>query len=112
MLMPERTVEIVTLRVLAVARTRKPRQIAATPRRGDGSHARIGTHRIFEDGGWRRGTLYDRARLLPGDHFAGPAVIVELSATTYLPSGWLAEVDGFSNLRLAPTSSQLKRGGR
>ncbi len=106
----ERTVEIVTLRVLALARTRKPRQMAATLRRGDGGHARIDLHRIFEDGGWRRGTLYDRARLRPGDHFAGPAVIVELSATTYLPSGWMAEVDGFSNLRLSPT--HLKRGGR
>jgi N-methylhydantoinase A len=108
----ERTVEIVTLRILALARTRKPRQIAATPRRGDGGHARIGMHRIFEDGGWRRGTLYDRARLRPGDHFAGPAVIVELSATTYLPSGWMGDVDEFSNLRLAPMRSQQKRGGR
>jgi N-methylhydantoinase A/oxoprolinase/acetone carboxylase beta subunit len=67
-------------------------------------------HRIFEDGGWRRGALYDRDGLRPGDHLTGPAVIVELSATTYLPSGWMAEVDGFSNLRLAP--AQLKRGGR
>jgi N-methylhydantoinase A len=108
---PTRTVEIVTLRILALARTRKPRQIAATTRRGAGGHARIGTHRIFEDGRWRRGTLYDRARLRPGDHFPGPAVIVELSATTYLPSGWMADVDGFSNLLLAPARSQRKEGG-
>jgi N-methylhydantoinase A len=108
----ERTVEIVTLRVLALARTRKPRQIAATLLRGDGRHARIGVHRIFEDGGWRRGMLYDRALLRPGDQFSGPAVVVELSATTYLPSGWMAEVDGFSNLRLVPTRLQRKRGGR
>jgi N-methylhydantoinase A len=107
---PGRTVEIVTLRILALARTRKPRQAAATPRRGDGGQACIAAHRIFEDGRWRRGTLYNRARLRPGDLFAGPAVIVELSATTYLPSGWIAEVDEFSNLRLAP--AQLKRGGR
>jgi N-methylhydantoinase A len=108
---PARTVEIVTLRILALARTRKPRQIAATTRRGAGGHARIGTHRIFEEGLWRRGTLYDRARLHPGDRFLGPAVIVELSATTYLPSGWMADVDGFSNLRLAPAGSQRKDGG-
>jgi N-methylhydantoinase A len=107
---PGRTVEIVTLRILALARTRKPRQAAATPRRGDGGQACIDAHRIFEEGRWRRGTLYDRARLRPGDLFAGPAVIVELSATTYLPSGWTGEVDGFSNLHLAP--AQLKRGGR
>jgi N-methylhydantoinase A len=104
----ERRVEVVTLRILALARTRKPRQIGARPRRGDGGEARISVHRIFEGGRWRRGILYDRARLRPGDRFAGPAVIVELSATTYLPGGWTAEVDRFSNLRL----SQLNRGGR
>jgi N-methylhydantoinase A len=104
----DRTVEIVTVRILAVARTRKPRQIAATPRRGDGGQARISVHRIFEGGRWRPGILYDRARLRPGDQIMGPAVIIELSATTYLPGGWMAEVDRFSNLRL----SQLKGGGR
>jgi N-methylhydantoinase A len=104
----ERTVEIVTLRILALARTRKPRQVAATLRRGDGGRARISMHRIFQDGRWRPGILYDRARLRPGDRFTGPAVIVELSATTYLPGGWMAEVDRFSNLRL----SQPKPGGR
>jgi N-methylhydantoinase A len=106
----ERTVEIVTLRVLALARTRKPRQIAATPRRGEGGQARISLNRIFEGGRWRPGILYDRARLRPGDQLSGPAVIIELSATTYLPGGWMAEVDRFSNLRLSLKRSQVKRG--
>jgi N-methylhydantoinase A/oxoprolinase/acetone carboxylase beta subunit len=59
-------------------------------------------HQIFEEGRWRRGALYDRARLRPGDRIAGPGVIVELSATTYLPIGWTALVDGFDNLVLTP----------
>jgi N-methylhydantoinase A len=108
----QRPVEIVTLRVQAVARTRKPRQSASQLRRGNAAAARIGAHRIFEDGGWRNGALYDRARLRPGDRFAGPAIIVELSATTYLPRGWTASVDGFSNLMLAPPAAHSKRGGR
>lgn len=107
---PERPVEIVTLRLQAVARTRKPREHAAMLRRGNGERARIGLHRIFEAGSWRRAALYDRALLRPGDRFAGPAVVVELSATTYLPGGWTALVDGFSNLVLAPM--QPNRGGR
>lgn len=106
----ERQVEIVTLRVQAVARTPKPREHAARLTRGDGAKARIGLHRIFENGDWRRGALYDRALLRPGDRFAGPAVVVELSATTYLPSGWTAMVDGFNNLVLAPMHK--RRGGR
>jgi N-methylhydantoinase A len=105
---PGRRVEIVTLRVQAVARTPRPRQTAAKFKRGNGAQARIGPHPVYEDGRWRRGTLYDRARLHPGDRFAGPAVIVELSATTYLPGAWMVEVDAFGNLVLAPNA----RGGR
>jgi N-methylhydantoinase A len=107
-----RPVEIVTLRVQAVARTRKPRQLASKIVRGNAAVARIGAHRIFEEGRWKSGALYDRARLGPGDRFAGPAVIVELSATTYLPRGWTATVDRFSNLVLAPPTSSTHRGGR
>lgn len=107
---PARQVEVVTLRVLAVARTPRPRQVAAHLRPGDAAQARVGPHLIFEEGRWRRGTLYDRARLQPGDRMAGPAVIVELSATTYLPGGWVCAVDAFRNLVLAPNGSP-KRGG-
>ena len=99
---PSRTVEVVTLRVQAVARTPRTREKAAKLTRGDGGQAELGMHRIFEEGRWRRGALYDRARLRPGDRIGGPAVIVELSATTYLPAGWSAAVDGFHNLVLTP----------
>jgi len=107
----KRPVEIVTLRVQAVARTRNPRQSPSKLRRGDGSEARIHSHRIFEDGGWRSGGLYDRTQLRPGDRFGGPAVIVELSATTYLPRGWIASVDGFGNLVLTLVTSRANQGG-
>jgi len=93
--------------VQGVARTPKPRQLPARLRRGDGSQARIAAHRIFEEGRWRRGALYDRARLEPGDRIPGPAVIVELSATTYLPTAWNAAVDAHGNLVLTP----MKPGG-
>ncbi len=104
---PARAVEIVTLRVKAVARTRKPTQTALALARGDGGRACIGEHRILEDGRWRRGLLYDRALLRPGDRFSGPAVIVELSATTYLPSRWTMAVDGFGNMVLTPMTKKV-----
>jgi N-methylhydantoinase A len=106
-----RRVEIVTLRVQAVARTPKPRHIPAKLRPGRGLNAQIGPHKVFENGRWRRGSLYDRLRLLPGDRIRGPAVIVELSATTYIPGGWAARVDGFHNIVLAPEVTQ-RRGVR
>ncbi len=99
-----RAVEIVTLRVQAVARSRKPRLARAALSKPDARHAQLSTHRIFEDGRWRSAALYDRALLCPGNRITGPAVITELSATTYLPSGWIAAVDPLSNLVLTPTS--------
>ncbi|HEU5352136.1 MAG TPA: hydantoinase/oxoprolinase family protein [Terracidiphilus sp.] len=103
-----RAVEVVTLRVLGVVATAKPRAAHAKLTRGDGKQARLGVHRVFEGGKWRSGALFDRTRLRPGDKFAGPAVVTELSATTYVAMGWTARVDGPTNLILEPA----KRGGR
>jgi N-methylhydantoinase A len=101
-----RPVEIVTLRVQAIARTRKPRLTRAALDKPDARHAKISSHRIFEDGRFRNATLYDRTRLHPGNRITCPAVITELSATTYLPSGWIATVDALSNLILTQKSGK------
>ncbi len=39
-----------------------------------------------------------REKLLPGNLIRSPAVLVEYSATTVIPPGWLARVDGYRNL--------------
>lgn len=99
---PSRAVEMVTLRVQAVAKTRRPRLKPQSLIRGDGHRALIGPHRVFESGRWRHAGLYDRSRMRPGDRVSGSAVIVELSATTYVPHLWVAAVDAFNNLVLTP----------
>jgi N-methylhydantoinase A len=102
---PARAVEIVTLRVQAITKTRKPRQqLRPTPITSKAQHAHIAKHRIFEQGRWRPGALFDRSLMRPGDGITGPAVIVELSATTYLPTSFTATVDAFSNLVLTSKS--------
>lgn len=106
-----RPVEVVTLRVQAIARTQKPgapsiakshRAMGGRAPRFDQSHLMLSAHRIFEQGRWRNAALYDRALLKSGNRIAGPAVITELSATTYLPTGWIASVDLLGNLVLTP----------
>jgi N-methylhydantoinase A len=101
---PSRTVEIVTLRVQAVARTRKPHLIREPLAKPDAKHAIISSHRVFEGGRWRPSLLYDRALLQPGNRIKGPAVITELSATTFLPTVWIARVDTLGNLVLTSTA--------
>lgn len=44
--------------------------------------------------------LLARADLYPGESIAGPAIITEYSATTYVATDWTVTVDGFGNLVL------------
>ncbi|MGC8782261.1 MAG: hypothetical protein ACP5UQ_15475 [Anaerolineae bacterium] len=47
---------------------------------------------------WLAAAIYERALLLPGHALAGPALIVQEDATTVIPPGWRARVDGWLNL--------------
>ena len=51
-------------------------------------------------GGPAETDLYARDRLTPGARFAGPALVVQMDSTTYMPAGWHAHVDGYRNLIL------------
>ena len=44
--------------------------------------------------------VYARGSLRPGQAVAGPAIVRQLDATTLLPPGWTALVDGHRNLIL------------
>ena len=44
--------------------------------------------------------LYERSALCAGQAFAGPALVTEKVATTWLPAGWQCEVDDVGNLLL------------
>lgn len=95
---PRRKVEVVNARVRMVLHT----EAAAFTRRevtpGNGQHAVVKPKRIYFEGKWSEGSVYDRSALTPGDCFAGPAVIVEYSATTFLPPHCSTRVDEHSNL--------------
>jgi N-methylhydantoinase A len=45
-------------------------------------------------------TLYERDRLDVGAVIAGPAIVEQFDATTLIPAGWTARVDGLRNLVL------------
>jgi N-methylhydantoinase A len=93
----DRSVEWVTVRLQATGVVDKPR---FTPERLD-DHVSPDTARI----GWKiaageRTALLDRERLAPGCRFGGAALIVQMDSTTYIPRGWVAQVDGYRNLVL------------
>lgn len=102
---PNRPVEIVNVRLRAVGLTHKPVLKRLTRRGGGGtapgaSHAIVETRPVFFDGRALSTPIYDRARLVPRNQFAGPAVVTEYSATAVIPPGWRARVDDFGNLLL------------
>jgi N-methylhydantoinase A len=67
-----------------------------------------GTRQVcFDELGYLETPLYQRASLAPGDVLRGPAVIEEFGSTIPLHPGFSCEVDGYVNLLIRRSSSQL-----
>jgi N-methylhydantoinase A len=96
---PKAVIEIVTLRIRAKVITDKPafeeaeHLVAAVP-----AEAFLGERPLIWQGLEQAARWYDRENLLPGNRFAGPALVAETSATTFVPPGASVRVDGFGNL--------------
>ena len=93
-------VEIVTARAIGIGTTPKPRLVAAAApaRRAPEERALRERREVFDGTGFADTPVYDRAYLRPGDAFAGPAVVEQYDATTYVAPDWSARVDGYGNL--------------
>jgi N-methylhydantoinase A len=98
---PTEPIEIVNLRVQAIGRTDKP-VFAAEPEHGADAGAAIVRQGqvIFGDGKPTITPVYDRTLLHAGNQFAGPAIVVQMDATTVVPPRWDARVDGQRNMAL------------
>ncbi len=82
--------EIVTLRLEAVGHL--PAPAMPLPGAGDPATAQIGAQAMLLPGGASEAPIYQRGLLGAGTRLAGPAILVQLDATTLLPPGWSAEV--------------------
>jgi N-methylhydantoinase A len=99
----DRPVEIVSYRLrLRVAVPKfELREEGPSPLRPVGQ-ARKGEREVWFDGARAVVTaLYERDRLDPGAKLTGPAIVEQFDATTAVPPGWRASVDGFRNLVLS-----------
>lgn len=97
---PEEPVEIVNVRLQAVAPVAPPdlpRRAAGPP---DAGEALIGQKAVWFDQAPLTTDLYLRERLRPGHAFDGPAVVFQYDTTTVIPPDWQAHVDPFGNLIL------------
>jgi N-methylhydantoinase A len=98
----ERPVEVVSYRVrvrVPVPKYQAREQAAAVAR--PLTAAIKGQRAIHFDGRTSaQATLYERDQLDVGAGIAGPAIVEQFDATTFIPSGWTARVDGLRNLVL------------
>jgi len=102
----EDAVQFVTLRVEATGMVRKA-ELRSHPDAGpDAARAVVSRRPVWlpENGDFVDTPIYARAALRPGNRFSGPAIVEQMDATTLVPPGMTARVDGYLNLILEGTS--------
>lgn len=95
-------VEIVNLRVQAVGHAGRPlRTVESAP--GSMKDAVVGQREVYIDpqAGWQTVPVYKRAAMPQGEKFSGPAIVEELTSTTYVLPGQSGVVDAYGNIILS-----------
>ena len=64
----------------------------------DASRSSLGIHKLYENGQEVSVQIFRGELLEPGDHIAGPALVIRKDTTIYLPSHTVAKADQYLNL--------------
>ena len=100
---------IVSLRVAVIGRRPKLDVAALAPQGGSVEAARRAGREVWIDGGWQQAEVFDRLAVPVGAVIAGPAVLEQPDATTFVDPGLVAEVDRCGNLIVAPSGAEALR---
>lgn len=95
---PGRECELVTLRLRAVTKVRKPELPVLHVPKINRKNPQSGVSKVYFAGKWGKTPTYNREELVPGTRINGPGVIHEYSATHFIPPGFRARVDSWGNL--------------
>jgi N-methylhydantoinase A len=68
----------------------------------DASSARAAPTKIYADGEWRDGYIYDRSKLKPGNKIPGPAIVTEMDSTSLILPGHVGYIDTVGNMLIWP----------
>jgi N-methylhydantoinase A len=95
-------VELVNLRAVGIGAVQK----ISLPKFGkegpDAAHAVVEQHRAYFDGGFTSVNVYDRAKLKAGNRIRGPAIIIQMDATTVIHPNHTGEVDEYLSILITP----------
>jgi N-methylhydantoinase A len=98
-------VELVALRTTGAARV-STGAAASPPRGGSLADSLEGRRPLHWRGEWLEASLHERDRMPVGagrhhgDGLAGPALVLESGATTFVPPGWLAHLDPAGHMHM------------
>jgi N-methylhydantoinase A/oxoprolinase/acetone carboxylase beta subunit len=98
----DQPVELVNLRAVGVGAVQKislPKFEKDVP---DAAHAVVEQHRAYFDGSFSSVNVYDRAKLRPGNRVRGPAIIIQMDATTVIHPQHTGEVDEYLSILIRP----------
>ena len=105
-------VELVVAAVEAEAVSGAKKMPAAFAARRGAGESRHASQRLFVAGSWHDAATCHRRELSPGRQLAGPALILEDTATTFVDLGWRATMLHDGTLQLERTASKAARGAR
>jgi N-methylhydantoinase A len=94
--------EIVGLRVVVQGAEKQFIGGEAVQAGKDASAAKVQATRLYADGKWQEGFIYDRAKLKPGNHVPGPAVVTEMDSTSVILPGHVGVIDSTGNILIWP----------
>ena len=95
---PRETIELISIKITAISATDTP--VLPALAAGSGAPEPIGARAVVFDDGEHEAAVYDRASLLGGHVFAGPAVIEEPASVTVVRPGMPVRVDEYGHLLL------------
>jgi N-methylhydantoinase A/oxoprolinase/acetone carboxylase beta subunit len=95
---PQGQVEIVNIRLKARGVSRKIKLRKEAGSRAPSEDALLKRQVLYFEKKKYTGAVYDRSLLSPGTRLTGPALLIDLGSTTFLPPGFKLKVDEYLNL--------------
>ncbi len=95
-------VEVVNLRAVEVGAVQKINLPKFEKEGPDAAAAVVEQHRAYFDGSFSSVNVYDRARLRAGNRVHGPAIVVQMDATTVIHPNHTGEVDEYLSILIKP----------
>jgi N-methylhydantoinase A len=101
----EQPVELVNLRAVGVGTVQKINLPKFDKEGPDAAAAVIEQHRAYFDGSFASVNVYDRTRLRAGNRILGPAIVVQMDATTVVHPNHTGEVDEYLSILIMPNKA-------